>query len=235
MSRSPKHAVYEQLARIGRALSTPARLEILELLAQIERSVEALARLTGLTIANTSQHLQLLKQVGLAASRREEQFIFYRLAGDEVLTLLGALGRVGQSYVAEVDRIVRTAFVAQDELEPVPAKEVLEQARKGLVTVIDVRPAEEYAAGHVPGAINIPLPELQKRLGDLPKRREIVAYCRGPYCLMAFSAVKTLRGKGYKARRLEAGMPEWKNAGLPVEASGSAPLHAPKQARRQPA
>jgi rhodanese-related sulfurtransferase/biotin operon repressor len=219
MSSSPKQAVYEQLARIGKALSTSARLEILELLAQAERSVDALARLTGLTVANTSQHLQQLRQVGLVASRREGQFIFYRLAGDDVVSLLGTLGRVGHTYIAEVDRLVRAFFTAQDELEPVPAKEVLDQARKGLLTVVDVRPAEEYAAGHIPGAINIPLPELQKRLGDLPRRKEIVAYCRGPYCLMSFSAVKTLRSKGFKARRMVAGMPEWRSAGLPVESA----------------
>jgi len=217
MSSSPKQAVYEQLARIGKALSTPARLEILELLAQAERSVDALARLTGLTVANTSQHLQLLRQVGLVTSRREGQFIFYRLAGDEVVTLIGSLGRVGETYIAEVGKLLQTFFTTQDEIEPVPAKELLKQARKGLVTVIDLRPVEEYAAGHVPGAINIPLPELQKRLRDLPKGKEIIAYCRGPYCLMSFTAVKMLRGRGHKARRLEAGLPEWRSAGLPVQ------------------
>ena len=217
MSSSPKQAVYEQLARIGKALSTPARLEILELLAQAERSVDALARLTGLTVANTSQHLQLLRQVGLVTSRREGQFIFYRLAGDEVVTLIGSLGRVGETYIEEVGKLIQNFFTAQDEIEAVPAKELLKQARKGLVTVIDLRPVEEYAAGHVPGAINIPLPELQKRLRDLPKGKEIVAYCRGPYCLMSFTAVKMLRGRGHKARRLEAGLPEWRSAGLPVE------------------
>jgi len=217
VSSSPMQAVYEQLARIGKALSTPARLEILELLAQAERSVDALARLTGLTVANTSQHLQLLRQVGLVTSRREGQFIFYRLAGDEVVTLIGSLGRVGETYIAEVGKLIQNFFTAQDEIEAVPAKELLKQARKGLVTVIDLRPVEEYAAGHVPGAINIPLPELQKRLRDLPKGKEIVAYCRGPYCLMSFTAVKILRGRGLKARRLEAGLPEWRSAGLPVQ------------------
>jgi len=217
VSSSPKQAVYEQLARIGKALSTPARLEILELLAQAERSVDGLARLSGLTVANTSQHLQLLRQVGLVTSRREGQFIFYRLAGDEVVTLIGSLGRVGETYIAEVGKLIQNFFTAQDEIEAVPAKELLKQARKGLVTVIDLRPVEEYAAGHVPGAINIPLPELQKRLRDLPKGKEIVAYCRGPYCLMSFTAVKMLRGRGHKARRLEAGLPEWRSAGLPVQ------------------
>jgi len=217
VSSSPKQAVYEQLARIGKALSTPARLEILELLAQAERSVDGLARLSGLTVANTSQHLQLLRQVGLVTSRREGQFIFYRLAGDEVVTLIGSLGRVGETYIAEVGKLIQNFFTAQDEIEAVPAKELLKQARKGLVTVIDLRPVEEYAAGHVPGAINIPLPELQKRLRDLPKGKEIIAYCRGPYCLMSFTAVKMLRGRGHKARRLEAGLPEWRSAGLPVQ------------------
>jgi rhodanese-related sulfurtransferase/DNA-binding transcriptional ArsR family regulator len=217
VSSSPKQAVYEQLARIGKALSTPARLEILELLAQAERSVDGLARLSGLTVANTSQHLQLLRQVGLVTSRREGQFIFYRLAGDEVVTLIGSLGRVGETYIAEVGKLIQNFFTAQDEIEAVPAKELLKQARKGLVTVIDLRPVEEYAAGHVPGAINIPLPELQKRLRDLPKGKEIIAYCRGPYCLMSFTAVKILRGRGHKARRLEAGLPEWRSAGLPVQ------------------
>ena len=217
MSSSPKQAVYEQLARIGKALSTPARLEILELLAQAERSVDGLARLSGLTVANTSQHLQLLRQVGLVISRREGQFIFYRLAGDEVVTLIGSLGRVGETYIAEVGKLIQNFFTAQDEIEAVPAKELLKQARKGLVTVIDLRPVEEYAAGHVPGAINIPLPELQKRLRDLPKGKEIIAYCRGPYCLMSFEAVEKLRKRGFKAKRLEDGYPEWRAAGLPVE------------------
>jgi rhodanese-related sulfurtransferase/biotin operon repressor len=219
MSSTPKVAVYEQLARIGKALSNPIRLEILELLAQSERSVDVLASMTGQSIANVSQHLQQLRQAGLVTSRKQGLFVFYRLAGDEVVDLLGALGRVGETYLADLNRVVQTYFSSEDALEAMPARDVLERARKGLITVIDVRPADEYEAGHLPGAISIPLPELQKRLRELPKRKEIVAYCRGPYCLMSFAAVKTLRSQGFKARRLQAGLPEWRSAGLPVESS----------------
>lgn len=217
MSSSPKKAVYEQLARIGQALSSAPRLELLELLAQTERSVESLAGLTGLSIANTSRHLQQLRQAGMVGSRKQGQYVYYCLAGDAVVDLLGSLGTVAETHLAEMNGLLRSSFATLDDAEPVSAEEVLESARKGQVTVIDVRPSEEYAAGHVPGAINIPLPELQKRLDALPKRKEIVAYCRGPYCLMSFAAVKTLRAKGFKARRLVAGMPEWRSAGLPIE------------------
>jgi rhodanese-related sulfurtransferase/biotin operon repressor len=219
MSSTPKAAVYEQLARIGKALSNPIRLEILELLAQSERSVDVLGTMTGQSIANVSQHLQQLRQTGLVTSRKQGLFVFYRLAGDEVVDLLGALGTVGETYLADLNRVVQTYFSSEDALEAVPARDVLERARKGLITVIDVRPADEYEAGHLPGALSIPLPELQKRLRELPKRKEIVAYCRGPYCLMSFAAVKTLRSQGFKARRLQAGLPEWRSAGLPVESS----------------
>jgi rhodanese-related sulfurtransferase len=217
MSTSPKRDVFANLARVGTALSSPTRIEFLELLAQTERSVEQLAALTGTAVANTSQHLQKLRQAGLIVGRKEGLYVFYRLAGDEVVEMLSAMSRVGQAYVAEVERIVRLYFASKDELEAVPAREVLERARKGLVTVLDVRPPEEFAAGHVPGAINIPLHELEKRLKDLPKRKEVIAYCRGPYCLMSYDAVSMLRKKGLKARRLEAGMPEWRAAGMPVE------------------
>ena len=217
MSTSPKRDVFANLARVGTALSSPTRIEFLELLAQAERSVEQLATLTGTTVANTSQHLQKLRQAGLIVGRKEGLYVFYRLAGDEVVGMLSAMGRVGEAYVAEIDRIVRLYFASKDDLEPIPAKELLERARKGLVTVLDVRPPEEFAAGHVPGAINIPVHELAKRLQDLPKRKEVVAYCRGPYCLMSYDAVAMLRKKGLKARRLEAGMPEWRAAGMPVE------------------
>lgn len=213
---NPKREVYEALARIGTALASHVRLELLELLAQGERSVDELATLTGTTVANASQHLQKLKQAGLIVGRKEAQFVRYRLAGDEVVALVDALGKAGRAYLADIDRIVRQYFASKDELEPVPAADVLERAKKGLVTVLDVRPPEEFAAGHVPGAINIPIHELEKRLSELPKRKEVVAYCRGPYCLMSFDAVALLRKKGLKARRLQDGLPEWRLAGLPT-------------------
>lgn len=217
MSTSPKREVFANLARVGTALSSPTRIEFLELLAQAERSVDQLATLTGTSVANTSQHLQKLRQAGLIIGRKEGLYVFYRLAGDEVVEMLSAISRVGEAYVAEVERIVRLYFASKDELEAIPAKELLERARKGIVTVLDVRPPEEFAAGHVPGAINIPIHELEKRIKDLPKRREVVAYCRGPYCLMSYDAVSVLRKRGLKARRLQAGMPEWRAAGLPVD------------------
>jgi rhodanese-related sulfurtransferase len=217
VSTNAKRDIFANLARIGTALSSPTRIEFLELLAQTERSVEQLATLTGATVANTSQHLQKLRQAGLIAGRKQGLYVFYRLAGDGVVGLLSALGHVGETYLAEVERIVRLYLAQKDNLEPVPARELLARARRGLVTVLDVRPPEEYAAGHLPGAVNIPIHELEKRLKELPKRREIVAYCRGPYCLMSYDAVALLRKKGIKARRLEAGLPEWRLAGLPVE------------------
>jgi rhodanese-related sulfurtransferase/DNA-binding transcriptional ArsR family regulator len=213
---NPKRAVFANLARIGTALSSPVRLELLELLAQGERGVDELATLTGASVANTSQHLQKLKQVGLIVGRKEAQFVKYRLAGNEVIALIGALGMAGQAYLTDVERIVRLYFTAKDDLEPVPAAVLLQRAKNGLVTVLDVRPPEEFAAGHVPGAVNIPIHELEKRLAELPKRKEVVAYCRGPYCLMSYDAVVLLRKKGLRARRLEDGLPEWKLAGLPT-------------------
>jgi rhodanese-related sulfurtransferase/DNA-binding transcriptional ArsR family regulator len=214
---NPKRDVFANLARIGTALSSAVRLEFLELLAQGERSVDQLATLTGASVANTSQHLQKLKAAGLILGRKEGQYVFYRLAGDEVVGLLSALGNAGEAYLAEVERTVRLYFAAKDDLEPVPAHELLDRAKRGLVTVLDVRPPEEFAAGHLPGAVNIPVNELEKRLAELPKRKEVVAYCRGPYCLMSYDAVALLRRKGLKARRLEDGLPEWRHAGLPVK------------------
>lgn len=216
-SRSPKRDLFAQLARIGTALSSGIRLEFLEMLSQGERSVDDLATLTGTAIANTSQHLQKLRQAGLIVGRKQGQFVFYRIASDKVTGLLAALAGVGKAHDAEIERIVRLYFFSKDDFEPVPATELLDRARRGLVTVLDVRPPEEFAAGHVPGAINIPIHELEKRLRELPKRKEIIAYCRGPFCLMSYDAVQLLRKRGIKARRLQDGMPEWRTAGLPVE------------------
>ena len=214
---SPKHKVFEQLARMGGALSSATRLEFLELLAQGERSVDDLSSLTGASVANTSQHLQKLRQAGLIVGRKQGQFVFYRMAGDNVMRLVAALAHAGRAHNAEIERIVRLYFLSKDDFEPVRSAELLDRARRSLVTVLDVRPCEEFAAGHLPGAINIPVNELQKRLRELPKGKEVVAYCRGPFCLMSFEAVQLLRKKGIKARRLVDGMPEWRTAGLPVE------------------
>jgi rhodanese-related sulfurtransferase/DNA-binding transcriptional ArsR family regulator len=216
-----KHDLFSQFARVGKALSSPNRLELLEFLAQGERSVEALAQVSGLSVANTSQHLQQLRQAGLVASRKEGQHVFYRLAGDEVIRLLEVLRQVAEGRLAEVERLVKSYLTVKDDLEPVPAQELLQRARAGLVTVLDVRPPEEYAAGHLPGAINVPLAELERCIGQCPPDREVVAYCRGPYCVLAYEAVARLREQGFKARRMDQGYPEWKSAGLPVEVRGT--------------
>lgn len=211
-----KSALYEQLARVALALGSQGRLQILEFVAQRERSVDALAAMTGLSVANTSKHLQALRQAGLVVARKEGLRVYYSLAGDDVVALVSALRAVAEQRVAEVERLVRLWLAHRDEMEPIPAAELLERARKGLVTVLDVRPAEEYAAGHIPGAINVTVDKLETFLSRLPKRKEVVAYCRGPYCLMSFEAVEKLRKRGLRARRLENGLPEWRAAGLPV-------------------
>lgn len=212
-----KHDLFIQFARVAKALANGYRLELLEYLAQGERSVDALAKVSGLTVANTSQHLQQLRQSGLVATRKEGVSVYYRLSGDDVVDLYNSLRTVAQRRVAEVDRLVSTYLSIKDDFEPVPVEELLARARDGLVTVLDVRPPEEYASGHLPGAVNIPLSDLEKRLQDLPQNREIVAYCRGAYCVLAFEAVARLRQRGIKARRLENGFPEWQLAGLPIE------------------
>ncbi len=212
-----KHELFSEFARVGKALSSGNRLELLEFLAQSERSVEALARVAGLTTANTSAHLQQLRRAGLVTVRKEGQSVYYRLTGDDVVTLLECLRRVAETHLAEVSRLVSTYLTVKDSLEPVPARELLGRAREGLVTVIDVRPAEEYAAGHVPGALSIPLAELEKHFADLPHDTEIVAYCRGPYCVLAYEAVARLRARGFTAYRLQDGFPEWRQAGLSVD------------------
>jgi len=212
-----KNALYQSLAKVAQALASANRLQLLEFIAQGERSVEQLAQMTGLTIANASQHLQALRQAGLVLPRKDGQRVLYSIAGPEVVEFYSALRRAGEAHAAEVDKLVRDFIGHRDELEPVRAEELLARARKGLVTVLDVRPAEEFAAGHLPGALNVPIDKLESNLAKLPKNREVIAYCRGPYCLMSFDAVAKLRKRGWKARRLEEGFPEWKAAGLPVE------------------
>ena len=218
MSRqSFKKQLFEQFARVGKALASGHRLELLEFLAQGERTVEALAGVTGLSVANTSQHLQQLRQVGLVATRKQGLHVHYRLADADVSELLSVLQKIAEKQFAEVERIVRTYLTTKDGLDPISRVDLLKRAAEGDVTVLDVRPPEEYAAGHVPGALNIPVKELIAHLEALPPDQEVVAYCRGPYCVLAFEAVSQLRAHGFRARRLEEGFPEWKTAGLPVE------------------
>jgi rhodanese-related sulfurtransferase/DNA-binding transcriptional ArsR family regulator len=214
--REAKDRLYEAFARTAKALSSPKRIELLELLAQGEHSVESLAQATGMGVTNTSAHLQVLARSRLVETRREGTRIFYRLAGDDVAGFVVALRDLARSRLAEVDQVVRDYFVARDALEPVGRAELVARAGQGKVVILDVRPAEEFASGHIPGALSVPLDRLDATLARLPKRTEIVAYCRGPYCVLAPQAVERLRNKGYKARRLADGFPEWRMAGLPV-------------------
>jgi rhodanese-related sulfurtransferase/DNA-binding transcriptional ArsR family regulator len=217
MSRlSPKSALFAQFAAVAKTLGHAHRLELLEQLAQGERSVEVLAQRTGLSIANASQHLQHLRRAGIVTNRRHGKFVYYRLADDAVLELLAALRRIAERNVAEVERLVRSYFNDRDSLEPVSRDELLRLTRAGSVTVLDVRPEDEFALGHLPGAVNIPLRALELRLSELDPAQEIVAYCRGPYCVLSYEAVAALRPRGFKVRRLEDGFPEWRAAGLPV-------------------
>ncbi|MDE2361084.1 MAG: ArsR family transcriptional regulator [Hyphomicrobiales bacterium] len=212
--------MFASLAEIAQALGHGHRLELLELLAQGERGVEDLSARTGLTFANTSRHLQILRRARLVDTRRAGKRVFYRLNGDvEVVDVMQALGRVGERNVAEVARVMTDYFRARDAMEPVLREELMARLADGLVTLLDVRPQDEFALGHLPGARNIPLAELERRLAELPPEQEVVAYCRGPYCVFSVEAVAALRQRGYNARRLEDGYPEWKAAGLPVEAA----------------
>ncbi|WP_322087836.1 metalloregulator ArsR/SmtB family transcription factor [Burkholderia sp. BCC1999] len=217
-SAGPKQAIYASLAEVAQAIGHPNRLELLEHLAQRERSVEELTALSGMTFANTSRHLQILRRARLVDTERRGKHIVYRLAGDgEVVVLMKALGRVGERNVAEVNKVMGDYFHARDALEPVSRDELTARLADGLVTLLDVRPQDEFAQGHLPGALNIPLSELDARVGELPAGTEIVAYCRGPYCVFAVEAVAALRARGFTAVRLEDGFPEWKAAGLAVE------------------
>src|SRR5262252_1264295 len=220
MSRAnanPKRELFVQFAAVAKAVGNEHRLELLELVAQGERTVEALASRTGLSIANASQHLQHLRRAGLLKSRRQGKFVYYTLADDGILDVLTALRRIAERNVAEVERVVRSYFNKLDDLEPVTRKQLLKLIRQGEVTVLDVRPPDEFALGHVPGAVNIPLRALKEQLAEINPDREIVAYCRGEYCVLSFEAVALLRARGFKARRLEEGLPEWRAAGFPIK------------------
>ncbi|MDE2165558.1 MAG: metalloregulator ArsR/SmtB family transcription factor [Alphaproteobacteria bacterium] len=216
-SGSPKRALFAGFAEVAKALGHGHRLEILELLAQGERSVEALAERIGLSVANASQHLRLMRRAGILVSRRDGRRILYRPADPSVLALTAALRRVAERNAAEAQAVISGYFHRRDALEAVTRRELARRLKDGLVTVLDVRPTDEFAAGHLPHAVNIPLRELARRLREIPKSRAVVAYCRGPYCVLAYEAVALLRGRGFKARRLEDGFPEWRAAGLPVE------------------
>jgi rhodanese-related sulfurtransferase/DNA-binding transcriptional ArsR family regulator len=215
--RTFKDRLYGQFARIGKALGSPHRLELLELLAQGERTVDALARESALSMANASQHLQALREAGLVESRKQGLYVHYRLAHPAVFELCRALRTVAEKRLAELDRLVRDHFGDRSNPELVKMQELLKRARKNDIVILDARPAREFAAGHIAGALSVPVEKLQQRLHELPKSKEYVAYCRGPYCIYADRAVEILRANGRRARRLVDGFPEWKAAGLPIE------------------
>ena len=212
-----KKDLFAQFALVGKSLSNGNRLEMLEFLAQGERSVEELAKVAGLSVANTSQHLQGLRRSGLVTVRSEGQKSFYRLSDYSIVKLLTQMREIAENNLGEIQRLVDSYLSEKDDLEPISREELLKRAHKGTVTVVDVRPEVEYQSGHVPLAINIPLSKLKQELKSISRKKEVVAYCRGPYCVLAFEAVAQLRSQGFKARRLEDGFPEWKLAGLPIE------------------
>ncbi len=216
--REAKDRLYEAFARTAKALASPKRVELAELMAQGEHTVEALAQATGMGATNTSAHLQVLARSRLVAARKQGTKVFYRLSGDDVAAFVVALRDLARSRLAEVDQVVRDYFTARDALEPLTREELVARSGRGTVVILDVRPAAEFAAGHIPGALSVPLDQLDAALARLPKRAEIVAYCRGPYCVLAPQAVERLRARGYRARRLAGGLPEWRLAGLPVTA-----------------
>jgi rhodanese-related sulfurtransferase len=218
--RAFKDALYEQFARIGDAVSSPKRLELLDLLSQGEKTVEQLAGQSAVPLKNTSAHLRVLRQARLVETRRDGTYVHYRLAGPDVFRFLRDLQALGRSRLAEVERVAELYVDGRDELEPVSLKELRRRMREGDVTVIDVRPEEEYRAGHIPGALSVPVAQLKRRLPEIPKGREVVAYCRGPYCVYSVEAVAILRRHGYQARRADEGLPDWRASGLPVVSGG---------------
>ena len=217
--REFKDSLYGQFARVGKALASPRRLEMLELLAQGERTVDSMAAEVGLSIANTSQHLQALRQAALVESRKDGLFVSYRLSDPAVFDVCKAIRTVAERQLADLDRLVREHFSDRSDAEAVEMNELLKRARSRRVVVLDARPQSEYAAGHIAGAISVPVDDLQRRLRQLPREKEYVAYCRGPYCVYADRAVEILRSNGRHARRLREGFPEWRAAGLPIEVS----------------
>jgi rhodanese-related sulfurtransferase len=214
-----KDSIYEQFSRLGKAVSAPRRLELLDLLCQGPRTVEALAEQAALSVANTSQHLQVLRAAGLVEAEKRGLYVQYRVADDEVCRFFFVLRGLAESRLAEVEQVAREYFDRRGAMEAVAGDELLRRVRGGEVTVLDVRPAEEYRAGHVPGALSIPVGELKARLKELPRGRDVVAYCRGPYCVMAVEAVEVLRRKGFKAHRMEQGVVDWRARGWRVERS----------------
>ncbi len=212
-----KDAIYEQFARIGKAISSPKRIELLELLAQGERTVELLAGEAGLSVANTSQHLQVLKSAHLVEAEKVGLFVTYCLADQEVCGFLCSLRALAKKQLAEVEMISKQFLGEREELEQVDRESLLRRIEQGTVIVLDVRPREEYLAGHIPGAISVPLAEMERHLDELPQDREIVAYCRGPYCMLASQAVKLLRARGYRAVSRADSVPEWRLRGLPID------------------
>ena len=214
---SLKVAIYEQIARIGQATASPNRLELLDLLSQGARTVDALAQQTGQSVATTSHHLQVLRRARLVEAHKAGLYVTYRLADPQVGEFFLSLRSLAESRLAEVQHVTRQYLEQRGALEPVDNDELARRVRAGEVTVIDVRPREEYVAAHIPGAISVPLAQLGKRLGELQKRRDVVAYCRGPYCVMALDAVALLRRKGFRAHRMEHGVPEWRAQGWRVD------------------
>ena len=215
--RHYKDRVYREFARVVKALANPTRLELVDLLAQGPRTVERLARESGQSVANTSQHLQVLRGARLVEGEKVGLFVTYRLADPGVTDAFLAVRALAETRIAEIERLTREFLQSRGLFEPIDREALVARVARGEVTVLDVRPAEEYRAGHIPGAISVPLADLERRLAELPRTREIVAYCRGPYCVFAYQAVELLRAQGLQARRLQGGFPEWRAAGLPVE------------------
>jgi len=217
-SRKFKNDIYEQLAHIGKSLSAGPRLEILDLLCQGPRTVEVLAEQAGQSVANTSHHLQVLKRARLVEAHKEGVHVTYSLAGDEVCAFFVALRGLAESRLLEIEEVTQQYLKERGQMEAIDRGSLVQRVKSGDVIVLDVRPPEEYQAGHIPGAISVPLADLKRKLTELPRDREIVAYCRGPYCVLAVEAVELLRKKGFKAIRLEDGVPDWRARGFPVEA-----------------